>query len=415
MLAMGSALRRTFTLLAIVLVFGESYQHEIEDDNLQGLAGSSDAELLQQSNDFAIHLYKQVSAQAGGGNVVISPFSIAASLSLVAMGAGGLTAEEMFGGLRYGKADRKEQVADWYGRLMRQLANDSSIAVANTLYVKEGYNVKRSFHDVATGSFQSEVHELNFAQNEAAAKTINNWVEKQTSNKIKDLIAPDMLDEFTRMVLVNAVHFKGTWKYQFNVTNTRPMPFWISDAKSQDIPMMYIKGRFGYKIIRDKGFSALQLSYSGSDTSMMVLLPNERNGLAALEEILPSLNLIELRKQLWRSEVEVYLPKFKIEFSLELEDVLKTLGMGRMFSNAAEFPDLLESNEPLKISKAIHKAFIEVNEEGTEAAAATAFSAKFRTAKAPSVIQFKADHPFIYALLSQDKGVYFLGKVTNPA
>ncbi|ETN65416.1 serine protease inhibitor 4, serpin-4 [Anopheles darlingi] len=311
------------------------------------------------------------------------------------MGAGGLTAEEMFGGLRYGKADRKEQVADWYGRLMRQLANDSSIAVANTLYVKEGYNVKRSFHDVATGSFQSEVHELNFAQNEAAAKAINNWVEKKTSNKIKDLIAPDMLDEFTRMVLVNAVHFKGTWKYQFNATNTRPMPFWLSDAKSQDIPMMYIKGRFGYKIIRDKGFSALQLSYSGSDTSMMVLLPNERNGLAALEEILPSLNLIELRKQLWRSEVE--------------------LGMGRMFSNAAEFPDLLESNEPLKISKAIHKAFIEVNEEGTEAAAATAFSAKFRTAKAPSVMQFKADHPFIYALLSQDKGVYFLGKVTNPA
>uniref|UniRef100_A0A182FD25 Serpin domain-containing protein n=2 Tax=Anopheles albimanus TaxID=7167 RepID=A0A182FD25_ANOAL len=370
---------------------------------------------MQQSNDFAIHLYKQVSAEARDRNVVISPFSISACLSLVAMGAGGLTAEEMFGGLRFGKVDQKQRVADWYGRLMKQLANDTSIAVANTLYVKEGYNVKRSFLEVATSSFQSEAHELNFAQNVAAAKTINDWVETKTNNKIKNLIAPDMLDGHTRMVLVNAVHFKGSWTYQFNESNTRPMAFWLSDTKSQDIPMMYTKGRFAYQNYDDKGFSALELSYSGSDTKMLVLLPTERNGLAALEETLPSLNLVELLNRMGKGEVEVYLPKFKIEYSLELKDVLTTLGMGRMFSNAAEFPDLLESNEPLKISKAVHKAFIEVNEEGTKAAAATAFSAKFRVAKAPRVIKFKADHPFIYALLSQEKGIYFIGKVTNPA
>ncbi|XP_050093560.1 antichymotrypsin-2-like isoform X1 [Anopheles aquasalis] len=412
---MGSAIRRTFTLLAIVLVFGESYQREIEDVNLQGLTGSNDAELVRQSNDFAIHLYKQVSAETRDGNVVISPLSISACLSLAAMGAGGLTAEEMFGGLRYGKADQKQRVADWYGRLMRQLASDSSIAVANTLYVKEGYTVKRSFNDVATSSFQSEVHELNFAQNQAAAKTINDWVERKTNNKIKNLIAPDMLDDFTRMVLVNAVHFKGSWTYKFNETNTRPMPFWLSETKSNDVPMMYTKGGHSYRNMVEKGFSALALSYSGSDTSMLVLLPNERNGLAALEETLPSLNLVELLDQLGKGDVEVYLPKFKIEFSLELKDVLTTLGMGRMFSNAAEFPDLLESNEPVKISKAVHKAFIEVNEEGTKAAAATAFSVKFRVAKAPPVYKFKADHPFIYALLSQERGVYFIGKVINPA
>uniref|UniRef100_A0A2M3ZC63 Putative serine proteinase inhibitor n=1 Tax=Anopheles braziliensis TaxID=58242 RepID=A0A2M3ZC63_9DIPT len=412
---MGSTVRRTFILLAIALVFGESYQREIEDANLQGLAGSSDAELIQQSNDFAIHLYKQVSAEARDGNVVVSPFSISACVSLAAMGAGGLTAEEMFGGLRYGKADQKQRVADFYGRLMRQLVNETSIAVANTLYVKEGYTVKRSFHEVATSSFQSEVHEINFAQNEAAAKTINDWVEKRTNNKIKNLIAPDMLDDFTRMVLVNAVYFKGKWTYRFNETNTRPMPFWVSETKSHDVPMMYAKGRFGYRNVEAKGFSVLELSYSGSDTKMLVLLPNERNGLAALEETLPSVNLVELLNRMGKGEVEVYLPKFKIEFSLDLKDVLTTLGMGRMFSNAAEFPDLLESNEPLKISKAVHKAFIEVNEEGTKAAAASGFSAKFRVAKAPTVIKFKADHPFIYALVSQDQGVYFIGRVSNPA
>ncbi|XP_050093563.1 antichymotrypsin-2-like [Anopheles aquasalis] len=408
---MGSTLRRTINLLTIVLVLRESYQREIGDRNLPRMARLSDAELVRQSNDFAIQLYKQVSAETRNGNVVISPLSISACLSLAAMGAGGLTAEEMFGGLRYGKADQKQRVADWYRRLMRQLASDSSIAVANTLYVKEGYTVKRSFNEVATNSFQSEVHELNFAQNEAAAKTINDWVERKTNNKIKDLIAPDMLDDFTRMVLVNAVHFKGSWKYQFDMHNTRSMRFWLSETGSHDVPMMFIKEDFVYKNFWEEGFSALELSYSGSTTTMLVLLPNRREGLGALEEMLPSLNLVELRNKMTKEELVVYLPKFKIGFSLELEDVLTTLGMSRMFSDAAEFPDLLESDEHLKVSNVIHKAYIEVNEEGTEAAAATAM--QYYRISGSSM--FAANHPFIYALLSEDGLVQLIGKVTNPA
>ncbi|XP_050093561.1 antichymotrypsin-2-like isoform X2 [Anopheles aquasalis] len=408
---MGSALRSTFTLLAIVLVFGKSYQCENGERNLLGITGFTDAELVRQSNDFAIHLYKQVSAETRDGNVVISPLSISACLSLAAMGAGGLTAEEMFGGLRYGKADQKQRVADWYGRLMRQLASDSSIAVANTLYVKEGYTVKRSFNDVATNSFQSEVHELNFAQNEAAAKTINDWVERKTNNKIKDLILPNMLDDQTFLMLVNAVHFKGYWINPFEAPT--PMQFWLSETESHDVPIMYVEDKFAYENFSDKGFSALELSYDGSDTTMLVLLPNERNGLAALEETLSSLNLVELRNQLMKTKVALYLPKFKIDFSLDLKKVLSTLGMGRMFSNAAEFPDLLESNESLKITTAVHKAFIEVNEEGTEAAAAAAMEGIEASCIYPSL--FLADHPFIYALLSGDGAIYFIGKVTNPA
>uniref|UniRef100_A0A2M3YW91 Putative serine proteinase inhibitor n=1 Tax=Anopheles nuneztovari TaxID=30067 RepID=A0A2M3YW91_9DIPT len=408
---MGSAVRRTFTLLAIVLVFGESYQCENGYRNLPGITGFTDAELVRQSNDFAIQLYKQVSLETRDGNVVISPLSISACLSLAAMGAGGLTAEEMFGGLRYGKADQKQRVADWYRRLMKQLANDSSIAIANTLYVKEEYNVKRSFHNVATSSFQSEVHELNFAQSEAAAKTINDWVERKTNNKIKNLIAPNMLDDHTRMMLVNAIHFKGYWMNPFE--ETRPMRFWLSETESHDVPIMYVEDKFVYRNFTEKGFSALELSYDGSDTKMLVLLPNKRNRLSALEETLPSLNLVELHNHMMKTKVAVYLPKFKIDFSLDLKKVLTTLGMGRMFSNEAEFPDLLESNERLKISKAIHKAFIEVNEEGSEAAAAAAMEGIEASYIYPSL--FIADHPFIYALLSGDGAVYFIGKVTNPA
>ncbi|ETN66729.1 serine protease inhibitor 4, serpin-4 [Anopheles darlingi] len=414
---MGSALRITFQLLTIVLVFGHTHQREIRNRNSHSTTDLADAKFVLQSNDFAIQLYKQVSAQASDGNVVFSPFSISACLSLAAMGAGGVTADEMFGGLRYGKADQKQQVAEWYGRLMDRLANDKSIAVANKLYVKEGFNVKRSFQEVATASFQSEVQELNFAQNKIAAKTINDWVERKTNNKIKDLITPNSLNDLTRMVLVNAVHFKGTWRYQFKTTDTHPMRFWSSDTQSREVPMMYIQEDFAYKNFETEGFSALELTYSGGQMTMLVLLPNKRNGLAALEESLPSLNLVELSKQMKISDVKVYLPKFKIDFSLNLNGVLTKLGMRRMFSDAAEFPDLLESDESLKVSKAIHKAFIEVNEEGTEAAAATGIfmvPLSYPPPTPPPTMEFKADHPFIYSLMSQDKGVYFIGKVTNP-
>ncbi|XP_050093789.1 antichymotrypsin-2-like [Anopheles aquasalis] len=414
---MDSSLRIAFSLLAILLVLGQTHQREIRKRNSQGITNLADNKFVQQSNDFAIQLYKQVSAQASDGNVVFSPLSISACLSLAAMGAGGLTADEMFGGLRYGKADQKQQVADWYGRLMIRLANDTSIVLANKLYVKEGFNVKRSFQEVASSRFQSEVQKVNFAQSQIAAKTINDWVEKKTNNKIKNLIAANSLNELTRMVLVNALHFHAKWKHQFKTFHTYPRPFWFSDTESRDVSTMYIQKDFAYKSFAAEAFSALELSYSDSNVTMLVLLPNNRDGLASLEERLPSLDLIDLRNQLKISEVKVYLPKFKIDFTLDLKNVLTTLGMGRMFSDAAEFPGLLESDGALKVSKAVHKAFIEVNEAGTEAAAATGLDIMLMSAvySPQPVMEFKADHPFIYVLMSQDKRVYFIGKVTNPA
>ncbi|XP_050092124.1 serine protease inhibitor 42Dd-like isoform X1 [Anopheles aquasalis] len=398
------------SFVLVALSFVQTYQPEIAEDNFLTMAATIDAQFVQQSNDFAVQLYKQVSAKNAGQNVVISPLSISGCLSLAAMGAGGLTAEELFAGLRYGKADQRQQVAESYGRLMQRLASDKTLAMANKLFVKEGYKVKSSFNEVATGSFQSEAQALNFAQNVESAKTINDWVEGKTNNKIKDLIAPDMLDDLTRMVLVNAVYFKGTWTYQFDPARTRPMPFWISATESLDVPMMNIKKHFGYNNFEDKGFSALELTYNGSDVTMLVLLPNERDGLAALEEKLPSLNLAEITSQLYKQEVEVFLPKFKIEFSLDLNDDLTELGMGRMFTDSAEFPELLEGNEPLKVSKVVHKAFIEVNEEGTEAAAATGMIMMLRCL--PMHPYFTADHPFVYFLRHQQQ-IYFAGRMAK--
>ncbi|XP_035787846.1 antichymotrypsin-2-like [Anopheles albimanus] len=392
------------------------FKRQKEDSNGQELPDTIDAKYVRQSNKIAIQLYQRVSVQASDGNVLISPLSISACLSLVAMGAGGVTADEILSVLRYGGADQKQQVAEWYGRLMDRLASDTSIALANKLYIREGFNVKRSFHKIAITNFQSDVQKINFAQNKIAAKTINDWVERKTNNKINDLISPDSLDERTGMVLVDAVHFKGIWSHQFQTVNTYPRPFWFSDTESRDVPMMYIQEYFAWISFEDQEFSALELTYSNSNVTMLVLVPVNREGLAALEERLPSINFINLRNEMKISEVKVYLPKFEIDFSLDLNDVLTSLGMGRMFSDSAEFPDMLESGGPLKVSKAIHKAFIDVNEVGTGAAADTALQCKEHSEEFSTkpVIVFTADHPFIYVLMSQDKGVYAIGKVTNP-
>ncbi|XP_050092378.1 serine protease inhibitor 3/4-like isoform X3 [Anopheles aquasalis] len=287
------------------------------------------------------------------------------------MGADGETADEIFRVLRYGKADRRQQVAESYGQLMKLLESDKSISVANKVYVKAGYEVKPSFNEVAINSFRSEAEEINFTDNKAAAQTINDWVESKTNQKIKNVISPSVLDSLTGMVLINVVNFMGKWKYQFPFTETCLMPFWITATESREIAMMSIKKFFDYKNFADKGFSALELPYSGNGSSMLVLLPNDRIGLAALEEQLSSLDLAEVISQMGTVEVQVFLPKFKFEFSLDVQAELNALGMKRMFSDSARFPDLLDANETLKVSRVAHKAFIEVDEKGTKAAAVT--------------------------------------------
>ncbi|XP_049299678.1 antichymotrypsin-2-like isoform X2 [Anopheles funestus] len=413
-----SPLQARTVLLLLLLASTQSIQAQFtnqpEENNqlLHTMADSNnlDAQFVGQSNSFATKLYQKISAQNAGENVVISPFSISACLSLAAMGASGLTEEEMYSVLEFGTPKEKQTVADNYRRLMARLATDSTVNVANKIYVMQNYAVKSTFNAIATDSFQSEAEAVNFAESAAAAKKINGWVEGKTNNKIKDLISPDALDELSRMVLVNAVHFKGTWTYQFDPSLTRPMPFWLNDKESRNVPMMNIKKHFAYNNFEQHGFSALELTYGGSDMTMLILLPNGRMGLAALEEKLPTLNLAELTTQMHKQEVEVFLPKFKIEFSRDLNEDLKALGMGRMFTDSAEFPDLLEQNEPLKVSKVVHKAFIEVNEEGTEAAAATGMIMATFCMIISEPVKFVADHPFIYALMSPEKSVFFIGK-----
>lgn len=372
------------------------------------MAQTPDALFVRKTNDFALELYKQVIANEKK-NVVISPFSISTCLSFAAMGAGGLTAEEMFTVLKYDPA-QKSSVAENYGNIMANLDGNKSLKIANKMYIMENYSVKSNFHEIAKNSFRSEAESVNFGDNTATAKKINTWVEQKTNDKIKDLISSDSLDDYTRLVLVNAIHFKGTWTHQFNPESTRPMAFWISATESVDVPMMNTKKHFKHGVFDDLGLAALELTYSDSDVSMLILLPHERDGLAKLEENLLNIDISDMLGKMHSQEVEVFLPKFKIEFDLDLKETLEKLGMGTMFSDSADFSELLEQNEPLKVSKVVHKAFIEVNEEGAEAAAATGMIMMMRC----MIIHpyFTVDHPFLY-ILKQNDQMIFVGRMNH--
>jgi serpin B len=198
----------------------------------------------------------------------------------------------------------------------------SQSLAANKIYVMKNYSVKKSFNDVATKSFSSEAQTLDFSQSTQSAAEINGWVESKTNNKIKDLIKSDTLDSDTRMVLVNAIYFKGFWTYQFDPKNTFKAPFYLNEQDTVQVDFMKVKKHFKYGHLQDLDATAIELPYKDSDITMLIILPNTRTGLSALEGKLNTIDLGEISSKMYSQEVNVEIPKFKIEFDIELNEPL---------------------------------------------------------------------------------------------
>jgi len=251
-----------------------------------------------------------------------------------------------------------------------------------------------------------------FSKASESANTINQWVESQTNNKIKRIISPDTIDGAT-MVLVNAIHFKGEWTKKF--PHSEKSDFWLNAQNSVQTDMMYKTEHFPYVEFTDLDATAIEMPYKDSEFSMMILLPNERDGLQKLESKLETTDLMEKATHLKKENVKVQIPKFKVEFDIKLNDVLKDMGMPTMFSRAADLTELVDG-ENVFVSEVAHKAFIECDETGTEAAGAT-YGAVMNKAghvlltKEPPK-EFIVDHPFVF-VIKDNMGIYFIGHVAK--
>ena len=260
------------------------------------------------------------------GNIFLSPISLHAVLSLAYQGTAGETENAFRNVLDIPLA---KSAAEGYKEIMSNLnkVDDVVLHIANKVFVKEGYTLKDTFKAVASQYFLSEAENLNFEENEVAAKIMNDWVEEKTNNKIKDLILPADLDELTRLVLINAIYFKGDWLMKFDPAQTTVEPFYISETEKVDCQMMHIKKKFDFAENSDLDAKILKLPYKNRNVSMVIVLPNKRTGIKELEKKLLTKDLSTLTNHMRCVEVEVSLPKFKIETTIELNEPLKEVSI----------------------------------------------------------------------------------------
>jgi serine protease inhibitor len=370
------------------------------------------AAVVKGNNAFAFDLYGRL--RETEGNLFFSPYSVEAALAMTSAGARGRTLEEMEKTLHY---PPQEQLHPAFKALNARLNGEPGakrgyqLSTANRLWGRKGYGFRPEFLKVTKDHYGAGLEEVDFGGDaEGARKTINAWVEKETHDKIKDLLKPGAVKGGTRLVLTNAIYFKGDWRYQFKKDATREQPFTLADGKQVKAPLMQQKGRFRYGELGD--VQVLELPYAGKELSMLVLLPKKADGLADLEKGLSADRLAAALGRLHEFEVEVTLPKFKTTSEFELAKELSELGMPTAFTPEADLSGI-SGGRDLYISQVVHKAFVEVNEEGTEAAAATAVVVD-PTGAVPMPV-FRADHPFVYLIRDNQTGaVLFLGRLSDP-
>ncbi len=372
---------------------------------------------VKSSNAFAVDLYRQLHAQPG--NLFFSPESISTAFAMAYAGARGQTAAEMQSVFHFTLPPARLHPA--MGALLTQMNaphKDYELRVADALWAQQDASFLASYLKLTKDNYGAGFHRVNFkAAPEAVRDTINQWVEQQTNNKIQNLIGPGVLTPTTRLVLTNAIYFKGNWQDQFEKADTQSEEFHLSPSQFVMASLMHRTGSYSYY---DGGtFQALELPYAGGDLAMVVLLPKDVGGLPTLERSFTAASAGDwLQKLTPADKVILTFPRFTMTQQFELSSALSTMGMAQAFGSSADFSGMTGKPD-FTISAAIHKAYIDVNEQGTEAAAATAVVMRALAAHvpfdAPPPIVFRADHPFLFLIRDTKTGaILFMGRITDP-
>jgi serpin B len=373
---------------------------------------------------FALDLYQKLKDQPG--NLFFSPYSISTALAMTYAGARGQTETEMARTLHFNLAQTNLPVAfGALGARMNRIQrwNRITLTTANSLWCQQDYRFTDTFLNLIHKFYLADARQVDFKHSApAAAREINGWVERKTKRKIKDAVAPGQFTYYTRLVLCDAIYFKGKWQHQFKVRDTKPAPFHVTTNETVTVPMMSQKAHFKAARSDDDSVELLELPYSGTDLSMIILLPQvgyrmsdeEPPGLPDLERKLTADNLrvwLANLEQAYPHETRVALPRFTTTCGLELTKELKSLGMASAFDDMTANFYGMDGTTNLVISDVIHKAFVDVNESGTEAAAVTL--TLVRTAGMAGY--FIVDHPFIFLIRENGSGtILFLGRIVDP-
>jgi serine protease inhibitor len=370
-------------------------------------------EVVNANNKFAFELYSELN-KASDSNIFYSPYSISSAIAMTYEGAKGQTADEMKSVFHFPIRDiLRSNFAAIYNDINK--GNSAyELRTGNALWVQEDYPFLQDYTSSVEKYYGGKAANLDFIkETEKSRQTINSFIEEQTNNKIKDLIPSGFLNSLTRLVLTNAIYFKGTWEWEFDKSDTHEQDFKITPTNVVKTPMMYFdndKAKFNYADV--DGLQILELPYKGEKISMLILLPTEN--LDAIESSLTAEKLEEWKSQMKEFKLDaIYLPKFEFDAKYFMKDTLSAMGMPMAFTwPGANFSGMDGTNN-LYISSVIHQAFIKVDEEGTEAAAAAAIVTTFGSA-GPSNI-FRADHPFIFIIQEKETGnILFLGRVIDP-
>jgi serpin B len=380
---------------------------------------SEQALLIEGNSAFAFELYQALKGKEG--NLFYSPYSISVALAMTYAGARGETAQQMAATLQF--LLEQERLHPAFNWLDAELASRGEGAegqdgegfrlnIVNAIWGQKDYEFLSDFLDVLAENYGAGLRILDFInETEKSRLTINEWVSDQTEGRIKDLIPQGAIDALTRLVLTNAIYFNAAWEYPFDEDMTADGPFYLLDGGQVSVPMMKQTEAFGYT--EGEGYQAVELQYDGNELSMVILLP-EAGQFQAFEEGLQSQQVSDIISGLQLTEVALTMPKFEFDSEFSLKDTLAGMGMPIAFSGAADFSGMTGTLD-LCISEVLHKAFVSVDEAGTEAAAATAVIVG-EAGMPGQPAEVTIDHPFIFLIRDIETGaILFVGRVLNPS
>ncbi|XP_059364527.1 leukocyte elastase inhibitor-like isoform X5 [Carassius carassius] len=427
--------------------------------------------LSAANTQFSLNLFKKISGGNASGNVFYSPISISSALAMVSLGAKGNTAEQMFKALGFNNPAKpdamipvphqqaqtpqmpcgvkgqheppmmqqtqkleqqtpgqktEDQIHSSFNKLMSELKKPGApyvLSLANRLYGEQSYQFVEKFLNDAKRYYEAGLEKVDFKKkSEAVRVDINKWVEKNTQEKIKNLLPQGSVSDATKLVLVNAIYFKGNWEKKFPKEATRDGQFKLNKTHTKPVKMMYQESKFPLASIPEMNSQVLELPYVGKNLSMLIILPNkiqdETTGLQKLEKALTYEKLMEWTKpsKMLQEQVQVSLPRFKMEETYDMKSLLISMGMEDVFNEQKVNLSGMSPNNDLVVSKVVHKAFVEVNEEGTEAAAATGIVVLGATALKPEDPKtFIADHPFLFFIRhNPSNSILFYGRFCSP-